>query len=295
MEKNKLSINDSSIAFVVGFIICQITVILASMLVIFFGSMFNITDVENFSSTCLGNMLLSCVMYGTMFLIYKFFTKNKNNKTISKPKVSKTFIYIGIAAATFFALYPIVNSFDFILTNLGFPKTEPTFKFNISNYFISLFAMAVLPAVCEELFFRGLIFKGLSSYGKKFAIIISSIMFSIYHMSLRQTIYPVLFGILLAIVMYKENNIFYTIIMHLTNNIIALTLMFLDIKLFINFWWYFVLAFILLAIYIVLLTLFIKKQKTKDIPQKIEKSNYIVLLSSIGIMLIFWLLSNIII
>jgi len=293
MEKEKLTIKDSSIAFISSFVVCQLAVFATSFVVLFFGSIFNISDVENFSASCIGNCILTSVMYVTMFLIYKFLTKKKENTIIKKVKLNKIFIYLLIAVVCFICLYPIVNSFDFLLKILGIENNPPKFNYNIKNYFICLIPMVILPAICEELLFRGLIFKGLKKHGKIFSLIITSLMFAIYHMSIHQTLYPIQFGLVLTFVMYKEDNIIYSIIMHFTNNLIALTLMFLNINLFISKIWYYLLATILLIIFTILLIYFIKKQKNTQKNEKIEKNYLFVFIFSMIIMFILWLIFNI--
>ena len=293
MNKNKLTIKDSSIAFISSFLICHTSVLLVSAIMLFILSMVNPTIIESFSKSCVANLITTSTLYLAMFLIFKFFNKFKNNTIISKPSAKKSILYILIAIASFFALYPIVNSFDFLLENLGFKPTQPTFNFTIGNYFICLVPMVILPAICEELLFRGLIFKGLKQHGKNFALILTNLMFAFYHMSIQQTIYPVLFGLVLTFTMFKENNIFYCILMHLTNNFLALSFMFLKIDLFINKLWYYILAVILFVIFIILLIYFIKKQKNVENIEKISKNNIILLIFVLIIMFILWLISNI--
>ena len=293
MKNNKLTIKDSAISFISSYLICHLSVLLVSAIILFIGSIINPANIENFSKSCVGNLILSSTLYITMFLVYRYFTKGKENKILTKPTASKTITYICLAVISFFALYPIVNSFDFLLSNFGFKLNEPSFKLNLGNYFLCLVPMVILPAVCEELLFRGLIFKGLKQHGKNVAIFITSLTFALYHMSLQQTIYPLLFGLVLTIVMFKENNILYCILMHLVNNFIALTFMFLDISLFVNILWYYILAVILLITFIILLIYYIKNQKNVENIEKISKNNKFLLIIVLVIMFILWLVSNI--
>ena len=293
MKNNKLTIKDSAISFISSFLICHISVLLISAIILFIGSIINPNNIENFSKSCVGNLIITSTLYITMFLIFKYFNKGKENKLFAKPTTNKIITYICFAIISFFALYPIVNSFDFLVSNFGFKLNEPTFKLSLGNYFICLIPMVILPAICEELLFRGLIFKGLKQHGKAFALITTSVMFALYHMSLQQTIYPLLFGLVLTLVMFKENNILYCMIMHLVNNLLALTMMFLDVSLFVNKLWYYILAIILLLTFVILLIYFIKKQKNVENTEKISKNNKILLFIVLIIMFILWLIFNI--
>ncbi|MDR0851423.1 MAG: CPBP family intramembrane metalloprotease [Clostridiales Family XIII bacterium] len=60
-----------------------------------------------------------------------------------------------------------------------------------------LYAMLIGP-FCEELVFRGAILKTLEKYGGNYAIVVSSMIFGLYHVFLLQAIFAFLVGILLA-------------------------------------------------------------------------------------------------
>ena len=85
-----------------------------------------------------------------------------------------------------------------------------------------LFAMAVLPAIFEELLFRGVVFNGLKDYNKWWAVFGSAILFTFMHLNVEQTIYPFIVGTILAFVMLKTNNIIYPMIIHFLNNAIVI-------------------------------------------------------------------------
>lgn len=152
--------------------------------------------------------------------------------------------------------------------------------------------MVIAPAICEELLFRGIIFKGLQKHGKVLSITISALMFSLFHMSISQTVYPILMGMLLAVIMYYENNIYYCIAVHLTNNFLSLTLSYFKINLIFNHWTYILLAIILLAVFLTLILTFTIKNNKNSEKQPISKTNLIILLSSLAIMILFWILVN---
>jgi len=293
MEENRLTIKDSSIAFVFSFIICQLVVIIFGAVLLFASSMFGIQNIDVFLKSAVGILVMNSVMYLTMLLLFFFFNKNKNNNVFTKPSAKKICIYVLIAYASFLSLYPIVNCVDKLLYYCGIPTANLTYPLNTTNYIISLISMVILPAFCEELLFRGIITMGLSNGGKTFAVIFSSLMFAIYHMAIGQTVYPVLFGLLLATVMLKENNIIYCIAMHLANNFIALTLNALNISLVFNHWTYILMAICLAIVYICFIIFLIKKQKWNKENNVFSNNDKKFLIISILIMLIFWIICNI--
>lgn len=88
------------------------------------------------------------------------------------------------------------------------------------NLWINLLVVAVLPGICEELLFRGIIYKGIENKGKstKRAIILSGLLFGLMHMDFIRMVPTALLGIGFAYVLYKSGSIFLCMLMHFLNN-----------------------------------------------------------------------------
>lgn len=88
---------------------------------------------------------------------------------------------------------------------------------------INLFIMALLPAIGEELFFRGSLQKVLHRMSEKpwLAIILSSVIFALLHGTFFKIIPIFALGILLGTIYYYTRNLWYTIIIHFLNNAFA--------------------------------------------------------------------------
>ena len=86
-----------------------------------------------------------------------------------------------------------------------------------------LFAIAVLPAVFEELMCREFLLNGLKSFGTVFAVLVSGALFALYHQKPEQTIYQFCCGMAFALVAIKSNSVFPTMISHFLNNAFILT------------------------------------------------------------------------
>ena len=292
--KSNLTIKDSSIAFVSGFLFCYFfSALLLVVLSLFLHINTSDIDVENFSNSVFGSFFLGVSLQIGILLVFLNFNKSKENKITDNFSWKKLGIYSLVAIASFLLLSPFISCIEKLLLKLNLsPSGGIKYELNIKNYFISIISLVLFPAVCEELLFRGLIFKGLKQNGKIFSITLSSLAFSIFHMSIFQTIYPILFGLLLGIIMYKENNIIYTITMHMINNFLSLTFMFLKIDFFINHWLFFVVALLLLATFIYALVYIIKTTKETN-KQSITKTEIISLTISFTIMTFLWIIFNI--
>lgn len=75
-----------------------------------------------------------------------------------------------------------------------------------------------LGPILEEVIFRQVIMTRLMVYDKRGAILISSLMFALYHGNLEQLFYTFFMGAILAIVMVKTGNLIYPIIIHVFMN-----------------------------------------------------------------------------
>ena len=92
---------------------------------------------------------------------------------------------------------------------------------------ITLFVVALMPAICEEMMFRGFIF---SAFRKKYkitaAILLVAVLFGVYHMSVVRFFTTALLGAALAITVYYSGSIFPAMLMHFCNNGVAVLQMF---------------------------------------------------------------------
>ncbi|MDR7856480.1 type II CAAX endopeptidase family protein [Tissierella sp.] len=95
---------------------------------------------------------------------------------------------------------------------------------NPAMYFFALFVIALAPGICEEVMFRGTIMHAYGSVGKKKAIIYSAVLFGLFHLNLQNFIGPTFLGIIFGITVYKTNSIFASMIGHVLNNGIAMTI-----------------------------------------------------------------------
>ena len=85
---------------------------------------------------------------------------------------------------------------------------------------IAVVVVAILPAICEEFFFRGVILRGLlSSIGNKtIAICSSALFFSMLHMDVNGFLPRIVLGIILGILYVQSKGIFQPIMAHAFNN-----------------------------------------------------------------------------
>ena len=231
MKNKNLTIFNAGLVFVLAFIIAQFTSIIGiSVTEVVMGMVGKSADqITAFWDTAWGTLLQTIYMDIAFVVIFVWYYKQLNKQHLFQKPSNQTLKYVGISVvigmATLFLLSGVLNYFQLFVDKLGF--TSSVLPYNIKstkNYIISLISLALIPAVCEEILFRGVIVNALKHKGYWFAIVLSSIMFSIFHFSPAQLIYPICFGLILAIVYLKTNNIVFPILLHFINNAFSLSI-----------------------------------------------------------------------
>lgn len=153
-------------------------------------------------------------------------TKIKMRRDIfTKNKAPKKFILLGVVSCIGIGMISniIYLIYSTILKRIGITIPAPDFSFPVQRGFLILFLIYVclLGPIMEEIIFRGFILRSMQKYGNLTAIIVSSILFSMFHLNLVQFINPVLVGMLLAFIAIKSESIFPSMIAHIFNNTIT--------------------------------------------------------------------------
>ena len=104
---------------------------------------------------------------------------------------------------------------------LGFTIPEEIIENSNPLYILiySLVIIPVLPAICEEMLFRGVIMRGFKERGVPFSIFLSAICFALMHGSVAMFILQFLAGLTIAAVVSLTKNHLYGSIMHWASNL----------------------------------------------------------------------------
>lgn len=85
---------------------------------------------------------------------------------------------------------------------------------NNSSIYINLIVISILAPIFEEIFFRKLLIDRTIKYGAKLSILLSALMFGLFHGNLSQFFYAFILGLFFSYVYIKTGKIIYTIILH---------------------------------------------------------------------------------
>ncbi len=138
--------------------------------------------------------------------------------------------YLAIAVGLAFTLNPLVNELRPIVEQL-FPMSQELqnalkeLMKNVPDVPTALVLFAIVPAVCEELAFRGFILTGLEKgHEARAAIVMSAVLFGFMHVLLslfQQLFNATLLGIVLGLLAVRSRSILPGIVFHMINNSLA--------------------------------------------------------------------------
>lgn len=134
-------------------------------------------------------------------------------------------IALLLSVGTLFGLSQINTWFTTALEKIGLKGggvNVPT-MYGWGEYLLSLLVIAVLPAIIEEAVFRGVILNGIKEAGTLRAVLLSGVLFSLFHQNPAQTPYQLICGCLFALLALRSGSIFVPVVMHFFNNAFILS------------------------------------------------------------------------
>lgn len=145
---------------------------------------------------------------------------NGLNKKVNVPLIALCF---GVSLVVLFGLGNVSDFFMQLIEAIGYKPSGSSVKVEtLGQLIINTLILAVAPAVCEELLFRGLMIGSLRKHGREFCVFVSAVTFMLMHGSPDQTVHQFILGVILGYIFYFTGNLWLTIIIHFFNNFIVL-------------------------------------------------------------------------
>lgn len=173
-------------------------------------------------------ILTVIIQVGLMFvlpwLLFSKLNKKKPFKTWEEFRFKgtsfKTVMIAILIGLIVFVLNIFVSTFfSYILSMFGYRTVSSTGgEQTWGTFFLSLFSVAVLPAVCEEFTHRGMVLSSYKKLGFKKAVLLSGLMFGLIHLNVGQFFYATVIGIILAVVTLYSQSLIPAMIIHFMNN-----------------------------------------------------------------------------
>ncbi len=150
----------------------------------------------------------------------------KRTLRLTKPKP----VEMLLAAATALLLIPVsgcLSSIVLLLVGMLFGRTEVPDISSLGFPPLVMFAcMCVVPAIVEELMFRGAIQRGMERVGTMKGVVLTGLLFGLMHMDFQRFIGQALIGMVMAYVVMRTGSIVNGMIMHFVNNVIPFLLLY---------------------------------------------------------------------
>lgn len=169
---------------------------------------------------------LSCIVQMLIYsLIYLLLNLSKGEGKLSVSDIGIcviiTFGMSGVSTLWLYFADYLSGSISFIADSLE-SFTDTWNNLEEESYIWILLSVAILGPIVEELLFRGIVFRLARNIRRGyFPIIISALLFGLWHEEPVQIVYTFLMGIVLAMVYDKTKSLFYPILMHVLNNFLS--------------------------------------------------------------------------
>ena len=115
---------------------------------------------------------------------------------------------------------PLTNWIYDLMEKAGLPRPSV----DLPRQLVPLLLTATfVPAVCEELVFRGVVAQGLvrGMRNKTLAVVVSGALFSLFHANPAQTLHQFAVGCLLSVLLIRGGSLWSCVIVHFVNNLAA--------------------------------------------------------------------------
>lgn len=202
------------------------------MIIGMFTGLINVNDVENsysgFSQMGYylfeGALSVVSIAIPTLILIkasgqrldYFLPFKKTNGKTLAALTVA------GMAVCMLAQIIPTILGMNLSLFGIDiFSNLDSETPVSAIDFIMSVICTAILPALFEELAFRGLVLGALKKHGDMFAVIASAFLFAMLHGNFVQIPFAFIVGLVLGLVRVKTDSMLPSILIHFSNNFFA--------------------------------------------------------------------------
>jgi len=150
-----------------------------------------------------------------------------------KPRPTNAIVIVlaALCCLTAFILLQFASLDFFYYIKLLKESSPFVIQGGFGGYVICVLAMCIMPAVIEELLFRGVIFKSLlarkGQHAQIIAVLLSALLFAVFHLNPAQLVYQFILGIIFALMYLKTGNILYPMLAHFINNFFVITYTFI--------------------------------------------------------------------
>ncbi|HLR76216.1 MAG TPA: CPBP family intramembrane glutamic endopeptidase [Balneolaceae bacterium] len=188
---------------------------------------------KNFGLLFIGNSIgqVLVLAFGTWLFCRLQVSREKRNAFLRFKVNNKTLLFTGLALLAIISVQPFIWFLGWLNSLLPAPEMFDSLQLQqmdvlqsyISNkenfVLLILFHISLIPAFCEEILFRGYVLRSFQrSWGYVTAIIISGIIFGMFHLQATHLLPLIVIGMLLGYLAWIAESIIPAIAAHFLNN-----------------------------------------------------------------------------
>lgn len=275
MNTKPYSLKDSGYVFLFATLILFLSSIVVSF------SVKNLVSQEALSSVY-ASILNSAISEIGLLFVYIIYNDKRDRHAFyhfnnQKVDIKKAVIGILCGGILLFGCLNFTNLINSIFAKFFVEGSKPTIA-TFEQLLLSIIFMAGLPAISEELIFRGVIFEGLKSkYSWVASAFISALCFALVHFSIFSFVYQFILGFVLAVIAHYSASIITGMVAHFTNNAVILIFEYLNIADSVSFANFgaleITLSLLILIVAVVAIYFIVKLCKRKNVDVNQEKTD----------------------
>lgn len=169
-------------------------------------------------------VILYAVSFGVPILVGRKLINREDRADLSHkpPGTAAPMICVSIGVIFAFAYLNAVVTKPF--DKIGFDAYTPDMSMTLSpiTFFAKFISLVIVPALLEELLFRGIALGALMPYGRVGAVVGSALLFAVMHQNPKQFLYAFAAGAAIGYFVSETGSLALGVLIHTTNNFLSL-------------------------------------------------------------------------
>lgn len=220
-KRNYFNMNDGGIMFFLFLIVSSLLATIVMAICRKNGLTAETNEYYSILSLAVNQIAMIVAFFGYSLIAKVNFVEATNIKKL--PNFKQSLTLAGVAVSMILAFLPIAYLFLYLLSLAGYHgSSNIQLPSGVGGFFASLVFAVIMPAILEELIYRGCLLNGLKQKNYLFAVMITSLIFSLAHGSAYQTVHQFLASIVICLVVLYGGSVSFGILLHFFNNLISL-------------------------------------------------------------------------
>lgn len=181
--------------------------------------------------------VLYTLMMGLPVLLCTWIHQRRTVLYPCQPVGAGTAVMVVLGGLALCVMADFAVSYSNVFFNaLGFyyPGSPSLQNGTVTGLLLNLLVSAVLPAILEEMLFRGYVLQTLRPFGDGVAVFGSALLFGLMHTNIVQIPFALLLGLVFGFLVVKTGNILLPMILHFLNNALSVVLEYATLSLDVN-------------------------------------------------------------